>query len=316
MNSSLLLTAVAVFFTTVLTACGGGSSVSAGSVNNAVNPPETGNSTVTPPGNGSAIVWSDLNKQEALSALNPLAIDKVDPGFLNRLLDQTTNDVTVAFVNDSSSTDSLDTKMNMYASAKKRVAAGQAPSEYEVIVEYNTLPMSFVRFKSRRALVNLLNNVDVKAIYENQQHVGHALNKQEALSALGPAAISKVHPEFLGRILEQTSSEVIVEFVDQSSQTDSLEQKIITHANTRSRVATALASSDYEIITEYRTFPVSFIRFKSRHALVNFLNNPYVIAIYENREYSIPALPTIGAVPAARGNTEVVVTVTGVSVME
>lgn len=160
MNSNFARTAVAVLFTTIFAACGGGSAVSE----------VGGNNTVTLPENGGSTAPSDLSKQEALSALSPAAISKLSSGFLDRLLEQTSNDVIAEFVDESSSTDSLEQKKVTYANTKSRVAAALASSEYEVITEYNALPMSFVRLKSRRALVNFLNNVDVKAIYENQKY--------------------------------------------------------------------------------------------------------------------------------------------------
>lgn len=291
MNSNFARTTATVLFTAIFAACGGGSSVSEA----------MGDSSVTLPENGGATAPPDLSKQEALSTLNPAVINKVNSflsGTLDRLLDQTSNEMIVEFVDKSSPTDYLQQKMTAYANTKSQVSAVFSSSDYEVVVDYPEYSMSFVRLKSRRALVDFLNNADVKAIYENlstSSAIPSDLSKQGALSAFSPTAINKVRslaPGFLDRLLEQASNDVIAEFVDESSPTDpySLEQKKLAYANTKNRVATAFSSSEYEVIDEYDALPSSFVRLKSRRALVNFLNNVDVKEIHENLQYSLATL--------------------------
>jgi hypothetical protein len=165
-NRNLARAAIAVLLTTTLSACGGGGTGSEVGDNNIISTPESGGPAVSP----------DLTKEEAISAITPEGAGKLYSGsrsasqFLDLLLDQTSNDVIVAFVSESASTDTLAQKQVAYARTKSRVAAAMASPDYEVIDDYTSLPMSFVRLKSRRALVDFLNNIDVELVGENEMY--------------------------------------------------------------------------------------------------------------------------------------------------
>jgi hypothetical protein len=122
---------------------------------------------VAGPESGGSAALADFSKEEALMALGREAVGKILYEFLDRALDKTPNDVIVEFVNTLPLTSPLEEKKVSYAATKSRVAAA-VPSGYEVIRDYDALPMSFIRLKSRRALVNFLNNAEVKAVFEDE----------------------------------------------------------------------------------------------------------------------------------------------------
>jgi len=119
----------------------------------------------------------DFTKSEALAVLSADAVSKVptlngsiDTALLDRLFEQPTSAVIAEFVDYSAPNDSLESKKIIYARTKANVTTAFSVTEYEVLTEYDSLLLSFIQLKSRRALVKLLNQSDIKMIYENKSN--------------------------------------------------------------------------------------------------------------------------------------------------
>jgi subtilisin family serine protease len=128
-----------------------------------------------------AYAQNDFSLAQASSALSAQATAKTGKAFLNTLLNKPATSFVVEFVapvtKPSLSADPATRLFAMKAdllSAKQSVTKTLVQSEFEQLRDYDALPMSFIKVKSRRALVQLLNHQNVKAIHENKAH-GHTL---------------------------------------------------------------------------------------------------------------------------------------------
>ena len=125
-----------------------------------------------------AFAQNDFSLAQASSALSAPASAKAGKTFLNTLLNKPDTSFVVEFVAPQTKPSlSADPTTRLFAmkadllSAKQRVTKTLIPSEFQQLRDYDALPMSFIKVKSRRALVQLLNNENVKAVYENKAHV-------------------------------------------------------------------------------------------------------------------------------------------------
>ena len=100
----------------------------------------------------------------------------------------------------------LSFKVAQYAQKKQQVLSTVGKSGIQVIKDYSHLPMSFVRFPSKAALVNLLANSDVVRVYKNEIRKP-SLNQSLALIEQPPVAAA-------GRIGSGTTVAVLDTGVD------------------------------------------------------------------------------------------------------
>lgn len=123
-------------------------------------------------------------------------------------------------------------------------------------------------------------------------------SKQEAMAVLTSSALSKVNPVFLNRLLDQSASSVLAEFVVSEPLPASIEARMASYAEPKMRVAAEMGASAHVLMENYTSFPTTFIQFHSRRALVNFLNNANVKRLIDNRTYATP-VPVSASKPAA-----------------
>ena len=124
-----------------------------------------------------AFAQNDFSLAQASSALSAPASAKAGKTFLNTLLNKPDTSFVVEFVAPTTKPSlSADPTTRLFAmkadllSAKQSVTKTLIPAEFQQLRDYDALPMSFIKVKSRRALVQLLNNENVKAVYENKAH--------------------------------------------------------------------------------------------------------------------------------------------------
>jgi subtilisin family serine protease len=124
-----------------------------------------------------AFAQNDFSLAQAGSALSAQASAKTGKAFLSTLLNKPDTSFVVEFAAPATKPSlSADPATRMFAmkadllSAKQSVTKTLVQSEFEQLRDYDALPMSFIKVKSRRALVKLLNHDNVKAVYENKPH--------------------------------------------------------------------------------------------------------------------------------------------------
>ena len=120
---------------------------------------------------------SDLSQAQAMSALSKQAAAKVEPFFVYRLLASSAADVIVEYHTPQHAAESmadpvyrLQNAKADFNSAKQQVIETLATADTASLREYDALPMSFMRVKNRRAMLQLLNHPNVKAVHENKVH--------------------------------------------------------------------------------------------------------------------------------------------------
>lgn len=124
-----------------------------------------------------AFAQNDFSPAQASSALSAQATAKTGKAFLSTLLSKPDTSFVVEFVAPATKPSlSADPATRLFAmkadllSTKQSVTKTLVQSEFEQLRDYDALPMSFIKVKSRRALVQLLNHDNVKAVYENKPH--------------------------------------------------------------------------------------------------------------------------------------------------
>jgi subtilisin family serine protease len=153
------------------------------------------------------------------------------------------------------------------------------------------------------------------------------MTRQQALSALPTHAASKVDAQFLIRLLDQGSNDVVVEFVQNgvvslpsTDRATALQSAKAAFLKTKQQVVGSLASGGYEQLRDYDALPMTFARLKNRRALVQLLSHESVKAVHENTPHthtllqSLPLIRQPQAISTGRqgGNTTVAVLDTGV----
>ncbi len=159
------------------------------------------------------------------------------------------------------------------------------------------------------------------------------LSKADALQRFSPAASKKAEAVGIDKLLDSESNDVIVEYIVSPSSAVAGESLAGSHAKkvdvaqlirdntlTKEKVSSSIATSDYEVLRDYRALPVSFARVKSRAALTKLLADPNVKAVYPNRineAFLAQSLPLINQPQAYSlgydgANTTVAVLDTGV----
>jgi subtilisin family serine protease len=123
------------------------------------------------------VAAADFTKQQAMAALPPQAATKAETKFLARLLDNASNDVIVEFSSRAegvspaaSVTAQLELNRAKFTSLKQQVTGTFAPIDIQIVRDFDALPMTVLRVKSRRALVQLLSNPNVEFVHENKAH--------------------------------------------------------------------------------------------------------------------------------------------------
>ncbi len=125
---------------------------------------------------------SSYSKSQAGRDMSDDQKSKADSNYLDRMLSSGgANGVIVEFaaVNDDAD---LDTKKARHRAVKDSVKAQFASGDYQELLDYDALPMTYVQVNSRRALVKLLSQSNVVGVYENTagQHEG-----TESLTVIG-----------------------------------------------------------------------------------------------------------------------------------
>ncbi len=102
-----------------------------------------------------------LTKAEVMSQVSHKVSNKISVHELDRLLDHESNDVIVEYnVSGLDGTSQIKNKVNALFSA----------GEYELLRDYEAMPMNFLRIKSRTALLKLLESPFVKSVYLNKNN--------------------------------------------------------------------------------------------------------------------------------------------------
>ncbi|MCW7537961.1 S8 family serine peptidase [Aquabacterium sp. A7-Y] len=109
--------------------------------------------------------------------MSSAAMAKLERAAARRLLAKSSNEFIVEFhapvAMGAASADAaatLHTKRRVYSHVKKAVESALSKGEYEILTDYDALPMQFVRSKDRRGLLKLLDDPNVKAVYESRTY--------------------------------------------------------------------------------------------------------------------------------------------------
>lgn len=115
---------------------------------------------------------AQISPQAANAQLSKAAIQKIQQGKIdiNALLKNTSNDLIVEYYNNADQNLNA-AQLRTYFQQQKRIISNQFAqpnSGVQLLRDYNALPISFYRIQNRNALVSLLNNPNVKAVYPNR----------------------------------------------------------------------------------------------------------------------------------------------------
>ena len=115
--------------------------------------------------------YAQIDSNQALKRLTVNAKQKVSQGGinLNSLLSNTSNDLIVEYKVDSNAVNNPQ-QLRQYVSQQKQRYQNNFKrlGGFELLRDYNALPISFHRVKNRDTLVELLNDPNVKAVYPNR----------------------------------------------------------------------------------------------------------------------------------------------------
>lgn len=124
--------------------------------------------------------YSDMSIAAATASLTKQAQAKVGANFLKTLLREPQTGFIVEFAtattllnSNAKLTGDLSSLKADLLHQKQQILKITAASEVTILRDYSVLPMSFVKVKNRSALVQLLNQPGVKAIFENKAHQPH-----------------------------------------------------------------------------------------------------------------------------------------------
>ncbi|GAB2862873.1 hypothetical protein GCM10027277_34340 [Pseudoduganella ginsengisoli] len=125
------------------------------------------------PANSTAV--SAMNKAQALAALPAAAKARVTQKFLDKLLENESNEFIVVFDDETPPTVAATTDLNQRLAAQRaafkntraRVRQAVAGHDVDFRDELTNLPHALVRTRNRAALVALLNQPGVQGVYEN-----------------------------------------------------------------------------------------------------------------------------------------------------
>ncbi len=127
---------------------------------------------------------STLTKAQAKAALPQYALSKVNAHYLDRLLDNESNDFLVLFEDEAPArasiaddpVEGLALQQQAFQRTRQRILSEFNTNDMEYLHEYTALPSALVRTKNRAALVKLLSHGAVKIVVEDIQ--GHPTTAQ------------------------------------------------------------------------------------------------------------------------------------------
>ncbi len=120
---------------------------------------------------------ANISPSLAEKRLNTAAVDKVNKARINlkSLIQNESNDLIVEYNIDTSHSTASTEKRSAIASDKQTIRRNHLPSKgITILRDYNSLPITAYRINDREALVKLLNDPNIKAVYPNRTNKAFA----------------------------------------------------------------------------------------------------------------------------------------------